>query len=302
MNKTKMKKIKINGRLTIVVDEKTNKGDVTEMLNYGNILRKWEGLKPMTMKDILATREFWEYTMLMNIEDPITNIDCIDDNIDCLDYREMIKMFPSMIESENYMSLYLILKVGAILDDWLELQIIDAMLNKMNNMNSMNIDDILGFPKFWEFVVERSEEEDINILRDNTKDNGKLDYRKLIEIFPTVIEPYGGYLFNSSNLLPSLDDFRRLELDCNLENNEFFDQLKEDIEISLSPTGEYWLEDIEFLIEFSMSLKYECDESETRCYIENLISFIQGGIIESYEELVAVLIGTARKALVCLRD
>ena len=152
-------------------------------------------------------------------------------------------------------------------------------------MSSMNIDDILGFPKFWEFVVERSDKEDMNILRDNTKDNGKLDYRKLIEIFPTV-----------------LDDFRRLELDCNLENNEFFDQLKEDIEISLSPTGEYWLEDIEFLIEFSMSLKYECDESETRCYIENLISFIQGGIIESYEELVAVLISTARKALVCLRD
>jgi len=165
----------------------------------------------------------------------------------------------------------------------------------------MDIDDILGFPKFWESVIERSDEADINILRDNTKDNGKLDYRKLIEIFPIVTEPYGESLFNSSILLPSLDDFRRLELNCNLENNEIFDQLKEDIEISLSPTDENWVEDIEFLVEFSMALKYECDEAETVCYIENVISFIQAGIIDSYDELIAVLMSTARKALVCLR-
>jgi len=97
------------------------------MLNYGNELRDWEGLEPMTIEDILSMREFWEYTIFMNIQDPITNIDCIDDNIDCIDYKEMIKLFPSMIDSENYMSLFLILKVGAILDDWLKSQMFNAM-------------------------------------------------------------------------------------------------------------------------------------------------------------------------------
>ena len=130
INKPKMKRIEINEELTIVVNEKTNKGDVTEMLNYGNRLRDLEGLEPMTIEDVLSTRAFWELVILMNIEDPLDDIDYSDYSLDNIDYKKMIKLFPLMIESENYMSLYLILKVGSILDNWLKSEIYNAMYNR----------------------------------------------------------------------------------------------------------------------------------------------------------------------------
>ena len=171
----------------------------------------------------------------------------------------------------------------------------------------MTIEDILGFQKFWEFVIERSREKDFNVLNENKKD-GKLDYKKLIEIFPTVTEPYGGYLFYSSNLLPSEEDLKKMN--CNLseeEKNLIFSQLKETLETlenSINPTDEGWFEDVISLIEFNMNLKYDYDAlaSEREFCIQNLISFVKAGYIESFDELISVLIGTVRKTLVCISE
>jgi len=58
--------VRINQDLTIRIGHLTRLGKVDEIITHGNLLREIRGLKPITLIDILRTRDFWEFVIAMN--------------------------------------------------------------------------------------------------------------------------------------------------------------------------------------------------------------------------------------------
>jgi len=58
--------VRINKDLTIRIGHLTRMGKVDEIITHGNLLRELRGLKPITLIDILRTRDFWEFVIAMN--------------------------------------------------------------------------------------------------------------------------------------------------------------------------------------------------------------------------------------------
>ena len=152
--------VRINDDLIIQIYHKSKLGKVDEVLTYGNFLREQRGLRPLEMKNILKKQDFWEFVIARNTQSykevfksqsskfELWNNARIDSDYSILDnyrgsnkseikYKELIKEFPRLIKSQRggkvekrgyWLDLYLLLKVGAMLDKDLEVQIYDTFI------------------------------------------------------------------------------------------------------------------------------------------------------------------------------
>jgi hypothetical protein len=123
--------VRINKDLTIRIGHLTRLGKVDEVISYGNLLRELRGLKPITLHDILRTRDFWEFVIAMNtaiendklkkskgenspfgnsdnpkvqnchfdIYSDYSQLEQYVDNKGRVKYSELIKQFPNLIRS-----------------------------------------------------------------------------------------------------------------------------------------------------------------------------------------------------------
>ncbi len=152
--------VRINEDLTITIYHKSKLGKVDNILSYGNFLREQRGLRPLEMKNILKKQDFWEFVIARNTQNykemlksqssnlELWNNTRINSDYSILDnyrgsnkseikYNELIKEFPHLIKSQRggkvenrgyWLDLYLLLKIGAMLDKDLEVQIYDVFI------------------------------------------------------------------------------------------------------------------------------------------------------------------------------
>ena len=155
-----MMNVPINQDLTIRIGHLTRMGRVDEVMAYGNLLRELRGLRPIELKQILQTRDFWEFVIAMNTaiendkfkkNNPKVDYSTFDiysdysqlekyiDDKGRVKYSELIKQFPTLIKSVrggkvedrgHYMHLNLLLKLATILDKDLEAQIYMIFIEK----------------------------------------------------------------------------------------------------------------------------------------------------------------------------
>ena len=160
--------VKINEKLTLHIGHKTFMGKVDAVLAHGNELRVLRGLRVITMDDILRKQGFWEFVialdhhnvmktqtadsvvwdespqnrgLIQTSDSEVCNYDILNEfktKKGELQYAKLIKMFPKLIKSQRggkvenrgyYMDLHLLLKLSAILDKQLEVQIYDKFIN-----------------------------------------------------------------------------------------------------------------------------------------------------------------------------
>jgi len=160
MKTNQMMNVPINKDLTIRIGHITRMGRVDEVMAYGNLLRELRGLRPIELKQILQTRDFWEFVIAMNTaiendkfkkNNPKVDYSTFDiysdysqlekyiDDKGRVKYSELIKQFPTLIKSVrggkvedrgHYMHLNLLLKLATILDKDLEAQIYMIFIEK----------------------------------------------------------------------------------------------------------------------------------------------------------------------------
>jgi len=171
----KDKKLKTNQMMTIEISKfgtieighKTEMGNVSQVIDMGNKVRKENGLTPLTINHILNKSEFWEFVIARNtllykdsnslklrelenshkngflpyqiseqlsIKSNFSILENYKDLMGQIQYSELMKKFPYLIKSRRgryggtWAELYILLKIASMLDKDLEVAIYDVFI------------------------------------------------------------------------------------------------------------------------------------------------------------------------------
>jgi len=152
---------------TIEIGHKTEMGNVSQVIDMGNKVRKENGLTPLTINHILNKSEFWEFVIARNtllykdsnslklrelenshknvflpyqiseqlsIKSNFSILENYKDLMGQIQYSELMKKFPYLIKSRRgryggtWAELYILLKIASMLDKDLEVAIYDVFI------------------------------------------------------------------------------------------------------------------------------------------------------------------------------
>jgi len=145
MKTNQIMQVKIGNFGTITIGHKTKMGDVSQVIEIGNISRKEKGLETATLDSLLKKQSLWEFIISRNTQKAVHSNSSDSEELKIksdysflnefktqkgeIQYSKLMKKYPKLIKSRRgryggtQAELFILLKIASMLDKDLEVEI-----------------------------------------------------------------------------------------------------------------------------------------------------------------------------------